>query len=196
MGCTNGFGTSLKWLRDEQYNMKYEDMTHLAEKIECGSNNLFFLPYLLGERTPILDNDAKGVYFGIKNTTTKGHMIRALMEGVCYSIKDAYNMLDKRIDYAIISGGGAKSNLYKKIISSMLNLELKETNEETGALGAAILAMVGGKEYNNINDAINNIVKYNNSTYPDPSWVDIYNKGYKIYKEIYNNTKNIFKEIK
>lgn len=196
MGCTNGFGTSLKWLRDQQYNMKYDEMTSLARKIDCGSNNLYFLPYLMGERTPILDNDAKGVYFGIKNTTTKGHMIRALMEGVGYSIKDSYNMLDKKIDYAIVSGGGAKSKLYKEIIASMLNLELKETQSETGALGAAILAMVGGGEYKNIGDAIKEIVKYDNTTKPINEWASIYDKGYKIYKEIYNSTKHIFKEIK
>lgn len=78
----------------------------------------------------------------------------------------------------------------------MLNLELKETQSETGALGAAILAMVGGGEYKNISEAINNIVKYNNSTKPIKDWTIIYNNGYKIYKEIYNSTKHIFKEIK
>ena len=65
MGCTNGFGTSLKWLRNEILNLSYDEMSKLAEKVNAGSNNLFYLPYLLGERTPILDNDAKGVFFGI-----------------------------------------------------------------------------------------------------------------------------------
>ena len=65
MGCTNGFGTSLKWLRNEILNLSYDEMSKLAEKVNAGSNNLFYLTYLLGERTPILDNDAKGVFFGI-----------------------------------------------------------------------------------------------------------------------------------
>ena len=196
MGCTNGFGTSLKWLRNEILNLSYDEMSKLAEKVNAGSNNLFYLPYLLGERTPILDNDAKGVFFGIKNTTTKSELIRSLMEGVCYGIKDSYNMIDKKIKYAIVSGGGAKSDLYKKIISSMLNLDIYIIDNESSSLGAAILAMVACNEYENVDLAIKNIIKYKEKISPNKDWVKKYNEGYIIYKKIYNNLKEVFKEIK
>ena len=194
MGCTNGCGTSLKWLRDNQYNISYDEMNKIAK--EYPNEDLFFLPYLLGERTPILDNDAKGVFFGLKNTTTKGDIIRCVMEGVGYSLKDSFNMIDNKINNVIISGGGSKSKLYKEIISSMINLEVVETFNETSALGAAILAMVSLNEFKNIKDATSKIIKYHNKVKPNKKWNEIYEKGYLIYKKIYNNTKEIFKELK
>ena len=197
MGVTNGCGTSLKWARDEIFNLDYNKMTELASKVGAGANNLYYLPYLMGERTPILDNDAKGVFFGIKNTTSKGEMIRAIMEGVGYSIKDCYNLITDKKDKVIITGGGAKSILYCKIISSMINKEvIRLENEEGPSLGAAIIAMSALKEYKNIDEAINNVIKYSSSIKPSKDMVDVYNDGYKIYKKIYNNTKEIFKEIK
>ena len=171
-------------------------MDKLACKVNPRENNLFFLPYLVGERTPILDNNARGVFFGLKNTTTKADIIRSVMEGVGYSIKDSFSMLDNKIKCGIISGGGAKSSLYKEIISSMLNLKLVETNSETSSLGVAMLAMVAGKEFKNLDEAAKNIVKYHNEIFPNKDLVEYYNEGYKIYKEIYNNTKEIFKKIK
>lgn len=197
MGVTNGCGTSLKWLRDEQYQLKYEDMTALAEKISCGSNGLIYLPYLMGERTPILDTDAKGVFFGIKNTTSKGEMIRAVMEGVGYSIKDCFELIPNEKSRVLISGGGAKSKLYRQIIASMIQRPVIQIKQEEGpALGVAILAMVAEGEYDSIIQACNSIIETNEVTYPVKDWQEIYNKGYKIYKKIYENTKTIFKELK
>lgn len=197
MGVTNGCGTSLKWLRDTQYNIEYTEMTKLADAIPCGSNNLYYLPYLMGERTPILDTDAKGVFFGIKNTTNKGEMIRSVMEGVGYSIKDCFELVPKDVSRILISGGGAKSELYRKIIASMINRPVIQIKQDEGpALGAAILAMSCNNEYSSIEEACKQIIETNNVTYPVEEWVNFYNKGFKIYKKIYENTKNIFKEIK
>ena len=197
MGVTNGCGTSLKWLRDTQYNLEYNKMTELAEAIPCGSNQLYYLPYLMGERTPILDTDAKGVFFGIKNTTTKGEMIRSVMEGVGYSIKDCFELVPKDVSRILISGGGAKSKLYCQIIASMIKRPVIQIKQDEGpSLGAAILAMSANKEYPSIEAACNAIIETNDITYPIEEWSNIYDKGYKIYKKIYDNTKNIFKEIK
>lgn len=196
MGVTNGCGTSLKWLRDTQYDLSYDEMTKLAEGVPCGSNNLYYLPYLMGERTPILDTNAKGVFFGIKNTTNKAEMIRSVMEGVGYSIKDCFQLVSDNVSRILISGGGAKSELYRKIIASMINRPVVQIKQDEGpSLGAAILAMAANKEYLSIEAACDKIIENNSITYPIPEWVEAYNKGYKIYKKIYDNTKNIFKEI-
>ena len=197
MGVTNGCGTSLKWLRDTQYNLEYNKMTELAEKVPCGSNQLYYLPYLMGERTPILDTDAKGVFFGIKNTTSKGEMIRSVMEGVGYSIKDCFELISNDVSRILISGGGAKSPLYCKIIASMIKRPVIQIKQVEGpSLGAAILAMVANHEYNSIEEACMKIIKTNNITYPIDEWSSRYDEGFKIYKEIYDNTKNIFKKMK
>lgn len=196
MGVTNGCGTSLKWLRDEMFNISYNEMTKLAEDIPAGSNSLYYLPYLMGERTPILDTNAKGVFFGIKNTTSKDEMIRSTMEGVGYSIKDCFSLIPSAKTNVLISGGGAKSKLYRQIIASMINhpvVQIKQ--DEGGALGAAILAMVGNKEYQSVEAACKQIIKVDTVTEPIEEWVDVYNKGYNVYKKIYKNTKEIFKEL-
>ena len=105
-------------------------------------------------------------------------------------------MIDRKIKYAIVSGGGAKSDLYKKIISSMLNLDIYIIDNESSSLGAAILAMVACNEYENVDLAIKNIIKYKEKISPNKDWVKKYNEGYIIYKKIYNNLKEVFKEIK
>lgn len=197
MGVTNGCGTSLKWVRDNLFNLDYNTMSKMASDINVGANNLFYLPYLMGERTPILDNDARGIFFGIKNTTSKDEMIRAVMEGVGYSIKDVFKLIPDNKNKIFISGGGANSKLYRKIIASMINRNVIRIDcEESPSLGAAILAMVGNGEYKSISEACKNIIKIKDETKPIDSWVDYYNKGYKIYKKIYDNTKIIFKEMK
>jgi xylulokinase len=151
----------------------------------------------MGERTPILDNDARGVFFGIKNTTTKAEMIRAVMEGVGYSIKDVFELIPKDKKRIFISGGGANSKLYREIIASMINRTVTRIDcNEAPSLGAAILAMVGNNEYPTIFDACKGIIKIKDETKPITSWVNHYNNGYKIYKKIYDNTKTIFKEMK
>ncbi|MBE6137229.1 MAG: xylulokinase [Erysipelotrichaceae bacterium] len=196
MGVTNGCGTSLKWLRDEMFNIGYNEMTSLAGEISAGSNSLYYLPYLMGERTPILDTYAKGVFFGIKNTTSKGEMIRAVMEGVGYSIKDCFKLIKGKKTNVLISGGGAKSKLYREIIASMINHPIIQIKQDEGAaLGAAILAMVAGGEYKSISEACKAIIQIDSVTKPIKEWVDLYEKCYNIYKKIYINTKEIFKEI-
>lgn len=197
MGVTNGCGTSLKWVRDNIFGLDYNTMSKMAENVNVGANNLYYLPYLMGERTPILDNDARGVFFGIKNTTDKAEMIRAVMEGVGYSIKDVFELIPKDKDRIFISGGGANSKLYREIIASMINRTVTRIDcDESPSLGAAILAMVGNNEYDSITNACIAIIKIKDETKPIKAWVEYYNKGYQIYKRIYNNTKTIFKEMK
>lgn len=196
MGVTNGCGTSLKWLKHNIFKKDYDEMMDLASNSKGVESGLFYLPYLMGERTPILDNDAKGVFFGLKNTTNDGDMIRSVLEGVGFSIKDCFNLIDEKKNSIIISGGGAKSELFRMIIASMINKEVKRiSTDEAPSLGAAILAMVGNNEYKNINAACKKIIKVKDVTKPDKKLVKLYEEKYHIYKNIYLNTKDIFKEI-
>lgn len=197
MGVTNGCGTSLKWLRDKVFYKGYNDMTALASLAPCGSKNVFYLPYLMGERTPILDTDAKGVFIGLQNTTDEGILIRSVMEGVGYSIKDCFQLIKGNKKRIVISGGGANSLLYRKIIASMIHRPVVRIRQSEGAaLGAAILAMVAGKEYATIEEACDSIIQIEDETKPDVLWEEEYEKGYTIYKKIYEQNKLIFKMIK
>lgn len=193
MGVTNGCGTSLKWLRDNITNISYDAMMLLAEEANVGSNGVIYLPYLMGERTPILDSKATGLFVGIRNNTEKKDIIRAVIEGVGYSIKDCFNLIPGKTAKVLISGGGAKSRLYREIIASMIDKEVVQIKQDEGpALGAAILAMVGNNEYKSLEHAVDKIIKIDNVTKPNKAWVKYYNEKYKIYKEIYKANKNIY----
>lgn len=197
MGVTNGCGTSLKWLRDNVFHIDYTQMTMLAEKEACGSNGLFYLPYLMGERTPILDANATGIFLGIKNTTSTGQMIRAVMEGVGYSIKDCFNLIPCGKTKILISGGGAKSKLFREIIASMIHMPVMQIKQNEGpSLGAAVLAMVADGIYSDFKQACEKIIQPDTITYPYPKWENVYDEGYRIYKKIYENNKKIYKDIK
>lgn len=197
MGVTNGCGTSLKWLRDNVFHMDYTRMTALAEREDCGSNGLFYLPYLMGERTPILDTNATGIFLGIKNTTSAGQMIRAVMEGVGYSIKDCFHLIPCGKTKVLISGGGAKSSLFREIIASMIHMPVIQIKQNEGpSLGAAVLAMVADGVYSDFEEACEKIIQPDTVAYPRPEWESIYDEGYRIYKKIYESNKKIYKEIK
>ena len=196
MGVTNGCGTSLKWLKHNIFKKDYDEMMDLASNSNGVESGLYYLPYIMGERTPILDNDAKGIFIGLKNTTNDGDMIRSVLEGIGFSIKDCFNLIDVKKNSVIISGGGAKSELFRTIIASMINKEVKRIkSDEAPSLGAAILAMVGNKEYKSIDSACKKIIKIKDITKPDKKLVKLYDEKYPIYKKIYINNKDLFKEI-
>lgn len=197
MGVTNGCGTSLKWLRDNLMNVSYDAMMLLAEESKVGANGVIYLPYLMGERTPILDSKATGLFIGIRNTTDKKDIIRAVIEGVGYSIKDCFKLIPGKKDKVLISGGGAKSRLYREIIASMIDNDVVQIKQDEGpALGAAILAMVSNKEYKSLDQAVDKIIKIDNVTKPNRAWVKYYNDNYKIYKELYKANKIIYSMMK
>lgn len=198
MGVTNAAGTSLKWCHNNLYNKEktYEEIMCLCEDIVPGSNGVFYLPYLMGERTPHLDPFASGCFFGLRNTTNKEILSRAIIEGVAYSIKECYELIELEKEKVYISGGGAKSSLWRTIISSMIDNDLIQIYEDEGpALGVAILAMVAGKEYKDISSACSKIIKISKKTTKNTEFERYYKEGYLIYKELYSANKNIFKRI-
>ena len=141
----------------------YYIMDKDAAIVPCGSNKLMYLPYLMGERTPHLDPDCRGVFFGLSAMHTKKDMIRAVMEGVSYSLSDCNDILTEMgisINEMMTCGGGGTSMLWRQMLSDMYNCSVKTVDSKEGpALGAAILAGVGAGIYPSVEEACRKIIK-------------------------------------
>lgn len=196
MGVTNGCGLSYKWLRESLFQEKgYSELNHLAEQINPLSDGLIYLPYLNGERTPHMDPYASGTFIGIRQNTKEGHFVRAVQEGVSYSLKDCFELLPKGKYHIRISGGGAKGNLWREIIASCLEEPVERIQQsEGGALGVAMLAMVADHIYPSIKAATESILQMLDQTAPNLGWVEAYKKGYMLYKDAYLSLKNYYKK--
>jgi len=177
----------------------YDLLTSQAETISAGSEGLFFLPYLTGERTPHPDPNAKGAFIGLNVRHTKAHLTRAVLEGVAYSLKDCYELISNlgiKAESLIISGGGAKSKLWQSIIADVFNAEISTLTCTEGApYGAAIIAAVGSGNYKNVNEACDKMLKIESKIEPDKQKVSIYKDFYSIYKQLYPQLKNTFQNI-
>lgn len=210
MGVTQGAGLSLRWFRDNFCNCEmetakysgmdvYDIMSREAALSKPGSGGIIYLPYLMGERTPHLDPFAKGVFFGITGRSNKNDMLRSVMEGVSYSLKDCMDIIEEmgvEIKEVRASGGGGKSPLWRQIQGDMFNREVTTINSSEGpALGVAILAMVGAKIYSSVGEACDKIIKRNESQLPIEENTLIYNKYGNIYKKLYLSLKENFLEI-
>lgn len=197
-GATLNCGNSLNWLCDkilEMKNGKFEQCTQLAEEITPGSEGIIYLPYLTGERTPVMDNEAKGVYFGLKLQHDKRHLIRATMEGIIYSLKDCLLVLQQLgidSDQIIASGGGAGSELFLQLQADIFEKEIKVCRvSEQACLGACILAGAGIGAFT-LDQATECYVDFDKKIItPIPENTKIYRERFGIYHEIYNNTKHL-----
>ncbi|MCM1131123.1 MAG: xylulokinase [Roseburia sp.] len=196
MGVTNGCGLSYKWLKESLFEK--EDYNTLNEKANLSkplANGLIYLPYLNGERTPHLDPYATGTFIGIRQNTKDSDIIRAVLEGVSYSLKDCYSLLPKQKYHIRASGGGAKGSLWRIILASTLNTSIERiVQDEGGALGVAILAMVADHIYPSIKAATDQIIKVLDVTEPNNDWIESYSKGYELYKEAYLSLKKYYKK--
>ncbi|SKA81625.1 xylulokinase [Caloramator quimbayensis] len=210
MGVTQGAGLSLKWFRDNFCSDEkevasltdvdvYEILTKEAEKSTVGCEGLIYLPYLMGERTPHLDPYARGVFFGLSAKHTKRDMLRAVMEGVSYSLKDCMEIIkDMGIEALEVraSGGGGRSPLWRQMQADMYNTDVVTINSsERPALGVAILAGVGAGIYSSVSDACDNIIKVSTVQKPIEKNISIYNSYYNVYKNLYTSLKKNFKEL-
>ena len=177
-------------------DMSFDDMNRLAEDSPIGANRLIFLPYLFGERCPYSDANARGVFFGLSGTTSKGDMVRAVMEGVAFGMKDLYGLVSgfARLDEIYITGGGAKSDIWGRIISSVLNKKLSVLNVEEGpAFGAALIASVGSGVFDSFESAKQKSLSVVKTFTPEAN--ERYEELYKIYKKLYAANKPLFKEL-
>ena len=210
MGVTQAAGLSLKWFRDNfcEYEMNEADglgvdpyvlLDKAAERVCSGSNKLIYLPYLMGERTPHLDPDCRGVFMGLSAIHTKFDMLRAVMEGVAYSQRDSIEILREMgivIDEIIACGGGGSSPLWRQMISDVSSCRVcTSVSKEGPALGVAILAGVGVGIYPSVQEACRQIIKTNPPQSPQPQNFELYEKYYKIYRSIYPALKQNFKDL-
>lgn len=210
MGVTQGAGLSLKWFRDNFCSSEkeasklmgvdpYELMTKEALNVQPGCEGLIYLPYLMGERTPHLDPYAKGVFFGLTPRHTKAHMLRAVMEGVSYSLKDCMEIIKELgIDVKEVraSGGGGRSPLWRQMQSDMFNSEVVTINSSEGpALGVALLAGVGAGIYSSVEEACDKVIARENLQTPIEENYNIYTKYYEAYKELYVSLEHNFKSL-
>lgn len=210
MGVTQGAGLSLKWFRDnfcgsEKETAKlmgvdeYYLMDKEAESVEVGSNRLLYLPYLMGERTPHLDPNARGVFFGLSAMHTKKDMLRAVMEGVSYSLRDCVEVFREmkiNINDMMACGGGGSSPLWRSMLADLYNCPVKTLASKEGpALGVALLASVGAGIYSSVGEACKQVIEINKTQEPNVQNVGEYEKYYRLYREIYPALKDSFSKL-
>lgn len=208
MGVTQAAGLSLKWFRDNfcaeeisEATAKNVDPYYLmdqeAEQSPVGCNNLIFLPYLMAERTPHLDPDCRGVFFGLSAMHTKRDLIRAVMEGVIYSLRDCCGVLNEMHvlpDDITACGGGAVSPLWRGMMADIFQMPVKTiTSKEGPALGAAILAGVGAGVYKDVREGCEKTIHTKSVTAPAAEHKAEYDKAYQIYRALYPSLKEIYK---
>lgn len=198
MGVMLSAAGALKWWVEGINKTKdYTLINQEIEKISPGSENLYFLPYLMGERTPHNDSNARGCFIGLNLNHTNAHMSRAVMEGISFALNDSMEILKDmgvRVSKIRVSGGGSKSRVWKQILADIFNAEVCSISVSEGpAFGAAILAAVGCGEYSDVNSACELIVKDSETIKPNPINVEIYKKAYESFKILYPALKEIFK---
>jgi len=209
-GCTLAAGMSLQWLRNNFFlpEMKvaeglgkdpYTIMTEQAERIPIGANRLIFLPYLMGERSPLLDPNARAVFFGLSAIHTKYDMLRSVMEGVIYAQRqclDVHREMGIEFSEIYATGGGATSPLWRQMIADIFELPvITIQNREGPALGAAILAGVGTGLFPSVPEACRRIIKPNPSQQPISENTKKYTQYYKLFCDLYPGMKNGFQTL-
>src|SRR5688500_15393288 len=201
MGVMLSAAGSLQWYRDTLApDMSFDDLLKEAEAVPAGSAGLQFLPYLSGERTPNPDPLARGAFIGLTLRHSRGHMTRAVLEGVSFGLKDSFTLIKNAGLGALIqvraSGGGTKGALWRQILASVLEAELVTVNTTEGAAyGAALLAGVGAGAWPDVPSACNACIKITGSTQPDPSQKDAYRNAYPIYQAFYPALKSSFDQM-
>ncbi|HEY9187277.1 MAG TPA: xylulokinase [Ignavibacteria bacterium] len=210
MGVMLSAGGSFRWFRDAFCELEknealkqnidvYEILTQKASKVKAGSEGLFFLPYLMGERTPHQSADAKGAFVGISARHNKEHFIRAVIEGITFGMKDSLEIVKEqgiKIEQIRLTGGGAKSKFWRKLQANIYNSEVVTVNNTEGpAFGAAIMAGVGGYVFGSIEEATEKIIKVKERVEPEKSEAKKYKAFYDEFKSLYPALKKNFENI-
>ncbi len=210
MGVTQGAGLSLKWYRDNFCQAEMETakgmgkdpyflMDQQAERVPIGCNKLLYLPYLMGERTPHLDPDCRGVFFGLSAIHTKYDMLRAVMEGVTFSQRDSVEILREMgvdLKEMLACGGGGSSPLWRQMLADTFNCEVKTVVSKEGpALGVAILAGVGAGIYKSVEEGCRAVIRTNPPQPPIAENVPQYEKFYQIYRSLYPALKDSYQQL-
>ena len=199
MGCMLSAASCNKWWMDEIIGTKdYAAEQKAIEKL--GENHVFFLPYLMGERSPHNNPNARGTFIGMTMDTTRADMTQAVLEGVAFALRDSLEVaksLGIHIERTKICGGGAKSPLWRRMIANIMNLKVDMIESEEGpALGGAMLAAVACGEYKNVEEAAEKLVKVTGTVEPDPELAAKYEEKYQQFKQIYPACRPLFEIIK
>ena len=190
MGVMLSAAGSLQWLHDTiAKDVPFDALVAEAETWPPGAEGLLFLPYLAGERTPHADPDARGAFVGLELRHDRGALVRAVLEGVAFGLADSLDLLRSLgVDAATarVSGGGARSRLWLRIVASVLGVPLELTESEEGsALGAALLGGVAGGVFADVDDAVDRCVRVTSTVEPDPAWHEAYRSAHERYRALY-----------
>ena len=202
MGVMLSAAGSLRWYRDTfAAEMDYDELLAPAGEIPVGSEGLLFLPYLTGERTPYPDPLARGAFVGLSVRHSMAHTTRAVLEGVAFGLKDSFELIKSsglgEIRQVRISGGGAKSPLWRQILADIFDCELLTVNTTEGAAyGAALLAAVGAGRFFSVEEACERAIKAEDHVYPFPERVNEYRRVYPLYRELYPALTSSFRRIR
>ena len=201
MGCMLSAASCNKWFCEDILNTSdYAVEQAGITEDRLGSNRVFFLPYLMGERSPINDVDARGTFVGLSMDTTRADMVQSVLEGVAFALRDSLEVarsLGLSIDRSKLCGGGAKSPLWRKILANVLNLPLDIPQTEQGpGYGAAMLAMVGSGTYGSVGDCAKALCHVRETVAPDPAIAARYEAQYRKFRQIYPTMKDLFQTIK
>ena len=208
MGVTQAAGFSLKWFRDnfcqsyideakEKGVDPYDLINADIETVPVGSDRLIYLPYLNGERTPHLDDKARGVFFGLSSMHGRKHLLRAVMEGVSYSLCDCNDILNEMgisVKEMMACGGGGKSKIWRQMLSDLYGCKVATISQEQGpALGVAILAGVGSGIFSSVQKACDKLISKDKETDPDSENAAKYAKYHELYKKLYQDLKEDYR---
>jgi len=190
MGVMLSAAGSLQWFHERLApDVPFDRLVEEAERWDPGAGGLLFLPYLAGERTPHADPDARGAFVGLELRHDRGALVRAVLEGVAFGLRDCLDLLrslgvDART--ARVSGGGARGGLWLRIVASVLDVPLELTSSEEGsALGAALLGGVAGGVFSDVHDAVARCVRVTDVVEPDAEWRDVYAELGARYRALY-----------
>lgn len=198
MGVMLSAAGSLRWYRDTLApDLSFEDLVATAKEIPPGAEGLLFLPYLTGERTPHADPNARGAFVGLTVRHGRDHMTRSVLEGVAFGLRDSFELMRKSgvksIDQVRISGGGARSPLWRSILAAVLDAELVTVNTSEGAaFGAALLAGVGAGHWKTVEDACDATIRITGSTSVDTDLAKAYQGPYERYTRLYPALRGTF----
>ena len=190
MGVTQGAGLSLQWFRNQLApGVEYDALMAEAATAPAGSQGLYWLPYLMGERTPHLDPQARGGWIGLTAKHRRADLIRALIEGVSFSQKDCLDIVESlgvHVASVRASGGGAKSPFWRQVLADVFGKPVVTlASQEGSALGAALLAMVGTREYTSVPEVCGAVIRETGRVEPEPDAAEVYARGHEVYRRLY-----------
>lgn len=200
MGCILSAASCNKWFYEEILGTDdYESEQSGISDGDLGKNHVYFLPYLMGERSPINDTDARGAFIGMRADTERKNMAQAVLEGVAFAIKENLEIaksMGVNIEKSTVCGGGARSGIWLKILANVLNMPLEIPKTEEGpSFGGAMLAMVATGEYGSVEDCAKSLLSVKDTIYPNAEIAARYVVQYEKFEKIYPALKGIFKEI-